>query len=97
MSIERKYRFKEGFTFDPTPREPESYSYRELPNDPRDAIKLFQEMADIQRRGGATFFRYTIISPEHPKEPYPYGLYVEGWDKEPNVQAPFNYPLTGGD
>lgn len=62
------------------------HSYRELPDNPGETTALFQEMARSQYEGGARFFRYTVISPEHPKPPYPDGLWVEGWEQR-NVRA----------
>jgi hypothetical protein len=82
---------------DREPKEPQSYSWRDLPADPKDGRKLFREMQEIQRKAGAKFWRYTVISDDHPHEIYPHGLYVEGWDEPPRVQAPFKWPMTYAD
>jgi hypothetical protein len=76
--------------------EPVHFGYRPLPESPDQAPTLFREMAELQRAHGATFWRFTVISPEHPQPPYPYGLYVEGFvpPEGPWRQAPFGFPLT---
>lgn len=28
---------------------------------------------------GAQFFRMTVVSEEHPRPPYPHGIWLEGW------------------
>ncbi len=53
-----------------------------------------QASIELQSEGGATFGRFTIITDEHPNEPYPHGFYIEGWRERPREQPPFNYPLT---
>jgi hypothetical protein len=45
------------------------------------------------RDEGCVFGRWTIVNDEHPNEPYPHGLYFEGWTEVPIPQPPFNYPL----
>ncbi len=83
---------------------PDFYSYRPLPvlvgdtDEERvdESRLILQEMMRALREQGATSVRWTAISPEYPKEPYPHGLYVEGWKVRPDEQPPFSYPLDGG-
>jgi hypothetical protein len=35
-----------------------------------------------------------MVDDVHPQQPYPNGLYFEGWEQRPEVQPDFNYPLT---
>lgn len=78
------------------PKEADFYSCRDLPNPySGEASKaLWREMVDVQRKSGATFFRYTVFSDEYPSDIYPHGYYLEGWREAPLHQAPFRYPLT---
>ena len=84
------------------PATPEFHGYRPLPSDPEDSFALVQEMIQNQRaaENGATFFRVTAITPEHPQPPYPEGLWVEGWRVDPGSmrpprrQADFAPPIT---
>jgi hypothetical protein len=59
-------------------------------SDPKDAVR---KMVDRQREQGATFFRVTWFSDEHPDAAYPHGIYLEGWIEQPPEQGPFNFPL----
>jgi hypothetical protein len=79
------------------PKEAEFYSFRDLPNPhSREAAKaIWREMVGVQRKSGATFFRYTVFSDEYPSDTYPHGYYLEGWRIRPLHQAKFSYPLTG--
>lgn len=43
------------------------HSYREIPSDPAGAQQLWSEMVDLQERNGATFWRFTIVSPDYPR------------------------------
>lgn len=78
------------------PVNPKWHSYRELPEHDEDRVPLFQEMARIQAADGAKWLRFTIVSDDYPKPPYPHGLYVEGWVEKmgpTTKEAPFSYPL----
>lgn len=65
--------------------EAEWFSSRPALGDPFKNRELIREMADLQRKDGATFFRYTIDGDV---------LWVEGWRVQPHKQAPFNPPYT---
>lgn len=66
--------------------EPKWYSSRQRTDDGEANRAAFLEMAELQRAGGATFFRYTIDGE---------WLWVEGWPEFPREgQAPFNPPYT---
>lgn len=68
------------------------YSYRPLPKSiDKDT---WREMADIQRKEGATFFRATVVNTAHPSQEYPMGLYLEGWKEQPREQGFFDWPMT---
>ena len=77
------------------PKEAEFFSFRDLPSPySREASKaLWSKMVGIQRKSGATFFRYTVFSDEYPSEIYPHGHYLEGWRVKPLYQAEFSFPL----
>jgi hypothetical protein len=77
-----------------TPKEPNHYSWRDLPADPADGRKLFREMQEIQQKAGAKSWRFTVINDEFPHEIYPHGLYVEGWDEAVCGLTPFSWPTT---
>jgi hypothetical protein len=77
--------------------EPTLFSYRTVPEGFDGSFVPWREMAESLRAEGATFWRFTIVSPEYPRPPYPDGLYAEGWSGLPDCpwkQAPFNFPLT---
>lgn len=73
----------------------EFYSYRpELP-DSREASKaLWRELVDLQRKAGATWFRFTYFDDSFPSEIYPHGYYLEGWKERPRHQPKFDWPMT---
>lgn len=73
--------------------EPQNYSYRPLPATRQESKAVWKEMIEIQRKGGATFFRYTFFDDDHPSPIYPHGLYLEGWDSYPKDQGEFNFPV----
>lgn len=76
---------------------PQFYSFRETPADAMAVQAAFRDMADKQHEHGATWWRFTIVSPEYPIPPcppYPPGLYVEGWEERPSEAPAFDFPLT---
>jgi hypothetical protein len=78
--------------------EPSCFSFRDLPAD-GDVRPFMEEMHEVWS-GQCEWARFTIVSEEFPKPPYPPGLYFEGWPKAPHSfypprkEAPFNFPLT---
>ncbi len=75
---------------------PDCFSYDPLADrTANEAIRAISE----KWRGIAHFARWTIINDDHPNEPYPHGLYFEGWSAKPDFAAgecaaPFSFPLT---
>jgi len=80
--------------------DPDMYSFRPLAETNEACRAAFAEMAEFMRERGAEEIRMTIVSPEYPMQPYPDGLYVEGWltaphkMETPHKAAPFNYPIV---
>lgn len=73
--------------------EPTHFSFVSL--EPRDTFEERRRHSfNLMAQDGATFWRVTVVSDEYPNEPYPHGLYIEGWLERPAEQPPFNFPLT---
>lgn len=84
---------------DRKPIEPDLFAFRPKGN----GEWSLDAVADIARsfEGNAVgWFRLTIINDEHPKPPYPHGVYFEGWSVSPYKMDPpckeaeFSFPLT---
>jgi hypothetical protein len=73
--------------------EPTLFSYRTLEQiEAAGMPAVLQELAEIWQED-CRFARVTLVSDDYPNEPYPHGLYFEGWETVPAEQPPFNYPL----
>lgn len=65
--------------------EPDHFSFRELPAD-GDIQSVTQDACEEMWKRGVEEIRATIVSDEYPREPYPHGLYFEGWSTAPHRQ-----------
>jgi hypothetical protein len=78
---------------------PDRFNFRKL--DGRTVAELADEIVAEWCANGSppAWRRFTVVNVEFPNEPYPPGVYAEGWSiapwkhDPPGREAPFNYPL----
>lgn len=68
--------------------EPDLFAYVPLGETPEETQQAVLQKGNAMQRRGSRWARFTAVTPEHPKPPYPHGVYIEGWLVRPHEMDP---------